>query len=98
MFLPKKFIETTANGRLKVRWPDASRSFYTWLCLWLKLRYGLRRSSRNTMYAPDDSIMMPDFVGDGFRLLSGWNTKDGYCLQAKDPAGDLFLKRVFAKQ
>jgi len=85
------------NGHLKISWPGASRFFYVLLCGWLKLAHGLRRSRRGPLRSLDGSLLMPDFVGDGFRLRAGWSQEDGYFLLARDEPGDRFLERVFAR-
>jgi len=95
MFSPRGRIQAT-DGRLKVSWPTAGRVFYACLCGRLKLVHGLRRSRQAALLALNGSVLMPDFVGDGFRLRSGWNSEDGYFLHARDEAGDQFLERVFA--
>lgn len=49
------------------------------------------------MYSPDD-IILPDLVGAGIRLKSGWDNWSGYYLLAEDDLGDLFLGRIFARR
>lgn len=87
----KRHVDTAANGHLMVSWPDAGHLFFTVLCAWLRLRHGLRREGR-VICSPGD-IILPDLVGRGVRLKSGWDNWSGYYLLAEDEAGDTFLKR-----
>lgn len=91
---PKKYVEIVANGRLMVSWPDAGHSFYTLVCGWLWLKHGLRRSG-NMVYSPD-LIILPDLVGAGVRLHTGWDYVNGYYFLSADQPGDLFLRRTLA--
>jgi len=93
---PKKYVWVAANGHLMVSWPDAGHSFYTMLCSWLWLRHGLRRTGK-TVYSPVDIIILPDLVGAGVRLESGWDNWSGYHFLSVDQAGDLFLRRTLAR-
>lgn len=88
-------IQTATDGRLRVSWPDTGRFFYVRLCGRLRFVHGFRRSRRRALHALNGSVLMPDFVGHGFRLHAGWTPEDGYYLHARDEAGDLFLERVF---
>src|SRR4051794_4883516 len=93
-FCPKKHVELSANGHLMVNWPGAGHSFYVVLCGWLRLRHGLRRRGQ-TVYSPDD-IILPDLVGRGLCLKSGWDNWSGYHLLSEDDPGDRFIRRIFA--
>ena len=95
MLGPKKYVETAANGHVVVNWPGAGRSFYALLCVWLRLRHGLCRRGV-VVFSPDD-IILPDLVGAGIRLKSGWDNWSGYYLLSEDHAGDRFLRRTFAQ-
>lgn len=90
---PRKYVDVAANGHVMVNWPDAVQSFYALLCAWLRLRHGLRRKGE-TVCAPDD-IILPDLIGSGVRLKSGWDNWSGYYLLSEDHLGDLFLRRIF---
>lgn len=96
MLRPKKYVGVAANGHLMVNWPCAGHLFYDLLCGWLRLRHGLWRSGQ-AVYSPDD-IILPDLVGEGIRLKSGWDNWSGYYLLAEDDLGDLFLGRIFARK
>jgi len=97
MISPRARIQTTTDGRLKVSWPGAGRYFFAFLCARLRFVHGLRRSRRGAVPALNGSLLMPDFVGDRFRLHAGWNPEDGYYLRARNEAGDQFLEQVFAR-
>jgi hypothetical protein len=93
---PKKYVEAAANGHVMVNWPDAGHRFYALLCAWLRFRHGLGRKGE-TVYAPGD-IILPDLVGAGIRLKSGWDNWSGYYLLSDDHPGDVFLRRTFAQR
>lgn len=92
---PKKYVEVAANGHLMVNWPDAGHLFYVLLCGWHRLRHDLRPRGQ-TVYASDD-VILPDLVGVGVRLKSGWDNWSGYYLLSEDHPGDLFLRRTLAQ-
>ncbi len=73
-------------------WPDAGHLFYTILLWRLRICYGLRREGR-IVFSPDD-IILPDLVGAGARLMTGWDNWSGNYLLSEDEAGDMLLKRV----
>jgi|GEM_PF-996637 len=93
---PKKYVEIAANGHLMVGWPEAGPLFYGALRVWLRLRYGLRREGR-TVCSPDGETLLPDFVGAGVRLESGWDNWSGYYLLSVDDFGDRFLRRTLGR-
>ena len=88
---PKSDPTTAANGHLILSWPDADHDFFTLLCLWIRLRYKLRRVG-HSVYSPHE-LILPDLVGSGFKLKRGWDNWSGYHLLAEDHAGDEFLRR-----
>jgi hypothetical protein len=95
MLRPKMCKEIAANGHLMLSWPDAGEFFYTMLCWRLRIFHGLRRVGK-VVYFPDDTIILPDLVGEGLRLKAGWDNWSGYHLLAEDQAGDRFLERLAA--
>jgi hypothetical protein len=92
---PMEHVEVAANGHLIVSWPNAGHSFYIRLHLWLRLRHGLRREGR--IVSSPDNIILPDLVGAGVRLNSGWDNWSGYYLLSTDNAGDQALERIFGR-
>jgi hypothetical protein len=92
MLWPKMYVETAANGHLILNWPSAGHSFYTLLCWWLWLRYGLRRSGHRVI--SPDAVILPDFVTAGLRLSAGWDIWSGCYLLSEDENSDMFLKRL----
>ena len=86
MLRPKMYSEMAENGHLKLSWPDAGHLFFTALILWrLRLFHGLRRTGR-MVYSSGD-IILPDLVGPGVRLMTGWDDWSGYYLLSEDEAG-----------
>ncbi|WP_165228358.1 hypothetical protein [Aquisphaera insulae] len=92
MLLPKMHVETAANGHLTLSWPDAGPLFYRALLVRLRLLHGLRRSGRSV--ESPDAVLLPDLVGNGIRLLTGWDHWSGYSLLAVDQAVDDMLRRL----
>src|SRR4051794_14237922 len=91
----KKYVEVAANGHLMVSWPDAGHSSYVLLRGWLRLRHGLR--SRGEIVDSPDDVILPDLIGVGVRLKSGWDNWSGYYLLSQDHAADRFLRRTLAQ-
>jgi hypothetical protein len=92
MLQPMVYCETAANGHLMLSWPEAGRLFYAALLWRLRRFHGLRHSGR--VVVSPGNIILPDLVGPGIRIKSGWDNWSGYYLLSEDEFGDSLLKRL----
>jgi hypothetical protein len=96
MLWPGSELFTAANGHLILSWPDADFAYWTLLCAWLRVKHGLQKQGQPIVSF--DDVILPDLVGNGIHLESGWDCWIGYHLLAKDGDSDDFLRMFSGKE
>ncbi|AVP98647.1 hypothetical protein C7S18_16275 [Ahniella affigens] len=95
LMLPTPVLVDAANHHLCLEFGDWPDPFWDQVVGQLESEFGMQREGM-AVEGPGERIE-PSFVGQGVRLLSGWDCHSGRYLLAESDAGDALLRDVYRK-